>query len=397
MNYYEYDPSDIAKSIKKAINEKADPAAVEYLLNERNKKINTDIGAAQYKGDAVTKSAEAYINKYTGVSNDAQRMYDAKRDIAAKELIELSKQSEQIYNAGVGKVRQTYADNRNDLYSAYRRSSLSNEEGLAAMGLGRGVSNAASSGFGETSRMAQLGAYQNSLYNSYKDEAAAVGALAADFAQSNYDARKTYNSKLAQIADESVSRLDDNRDYLYKMERDRVEDNTAITTDTYERALEKLNTIGKVTDEEQARILGLSVGDTTADYESMVFENELEMLRFESDEEQRAFENSLAEKEFANEQEQKLFERAYNLFAGIGRVASEQMAQVLGIPVGTQYWEYVVASKNASSNATSAAASYKNAVTNAELGYLNYEIDKQNADTNFYEEETNRKKLTGDY
>lgn len=397
MNYYEYDKNNIAGALKKAINEKADPSAVKYLLDERNKKINTNPEVAHYKNDALTKAAEEYVNKYTGVENHVQRMYDARRDAAAMELELAGRRGEEVFLSGAEKVKNTFADARKDIYSAYRKNALSNEERLASAGLGRGINKAASSGFGESARLAKDTAYQNSIYESHRDEANAIGALASDYANSVYEADKKYAQSMADIADDTITRLDDNRDYLYKMERDRVEDNRNITTDEYENALGKLKLTGKVTDERQAEILGLKVGDTTADYENIVFSNDLDMLKFEFEMEQTAFENSLAEKEFESKQHQDLFERAYKLFAAAGSVVSEQMAQVLGVPVGTQYWQYVVAHKNAQNGATSAAASYKNAVTNAELGYLNYEVDKMNAETNYYNHETDRKKLTGEY
>ena len=46
---------------------------------------------------------------------------------------------------------------------------------------------------------------------------------------------------------------------------------------------------------------------------------------------------------------------------------------------------------------TVAAASSLTAQTNADIKWLNYEIDKQNADTKKYEAETDRMKLMGDY
>ena len=44
MSYYDYDPNDIALSIQKAIEERAEPEAVSYLLEQRNKKIRENPG-----------------------------------------------------------------------------------------------------------------------------------------------------------------------------------------------------------------------------------------------------------------------------------------------------------------------------------------------------------------
>lgn len=404
MNYYEYDKNDIAKSIKKAMNESADPAAVQYLLDERNKKINAG-GAqyGQYQDDALTKSANEYIKKYSA-SGDVDSIYEAQRELAVNNLIEAGKRNTDAYNSGIAANRNAYAEARNGMYSAYRRSALSNEENLAALGLGRGASKSASSGFGETSRMAQNTAYQNNLYNSYKNQADDIGALTRDYMENQAKAQQNYNDIVGGLAEKQV-------EYKYQEQKDRIAENHYITENKYERALEKLKLTGVVTDEQQAETLGLEVGTTTAEYEDMVFANNMDLRKFDSEEEQRAFDNSLAIRKFESENEQNLFERAYELFKSTGKIINENMASVLGIPVGTEYWEYVIAAKNANTNylnytvksrnasasASRASASASAAATNARIKYLNYEVDKQNADTNRYKAETDRMKLTGEY
>lgn len=319
MNYYEYDSNDIAKSIKRAIGENADPTAVKYLLDERNKKIGADAALAEYKNDNITKSAEEYIKKYTGYDNDVQRLYEIKREAAADELALLGKQNEAAYKSQASDIKAAYADKRRDVYSAYRRGGLANEEALAAMGLGRGASNAVSSGFGETSRMAWQSAEQNALLDLYKGETSDVSALAAQYAQNSYDAQRQYNSTMSKLVDDEALSLEEKRDYLYKLERDRVEDNRKLL---------------EAQAEERAR------NDET----------EIKRLKLAAENEQRAFENSLAQRKFEGESEKALFERAYEMFKSAGVVLNDEMAQILKIPVGTKYWEYVIDEKNASAN-----------------------------------------------
>ena len=410
MNYYEYDGNDIAKTLKKAINESADPAAVKYLLNERNNKI--DAGGekyASYKNDALTQRANEYINKYA--AGDVNSILDAQRELAVNNLIEAGKRNRSAYNEGIVSNGNAYADARSGIYSAYQRGAASNEERFAAMGLGRGGSKAASSGFGETSRMAANAAYQNNVYNSYKSQAADEAKLSQQYMANQAQAQQDYNDAVAKLGEKQA-------EYGYQAEKDRAEQNRYATENEYEHALEKLKATGRVTDEQQAQVLGLDIGTTTAEYEDMIFSNSMELRKFDSDEEQRAFDNSMAVKKFDSESEQNMFERAYELFKSTGKVINESMASVLGIPVGTDYWEYVIAAKNANTNylnytvksrnaatsarkaaasASRAASSAAAAAENARIKYLNYEVSKQNADTKRYQAETDRMKITGDY
>lgn len=377
--YYDYDKNDVAKSIQQAMDDYASPEVVKYLLNERNKKIDLDLQYEKYRNDSVTKSAKEYIDRYSGTfGEDIDALYQAKNDAAAEKLREASEKNLQTYKAGVLANNQAYEDARKGVYSAYRRSAFGNEEVLAANGLGRGISNAPSSGFGETSRMAQNMAYQNDVYNLYKGQNDAQNALVGEYMKGERDALKEYNDTLSKIADERIEQAKEEREYRRELDKDRIAEAQLVSkskAEDYSNALDLFKMTGIVQNEEQAQILGVPVGIATAQ------------------EEQRAFENILAQKEFENEQARDLFERAYELFKATGSVVSEQMAQILGIPVGTKYWEYIIASKNASTSASRAASS----AANADLKYLDYEIDKQNADTKKYEAETERMKLTGDY
>ncbi len=381
--YYDYDKNDIAKSIQQAMDDYASPEVVKYLLNERNKKIDLDLQYEKYRNDNVTKSAEEYIKRYAGTfDEDIDTLNQARGDAAAERLKEASERNLETYQAGILANNQAYEDARKGVYSAYRRSAFGNEEVLAANGLGRGISNAPSSGFGETSRMAQNMAYQNDIYNLYKSQNDAQNALTSEYMQGERDALKEYNDTLSKIADERIEQAKEGHEYRRELDKDRIAEAQLVSktrTEDYSNALDLFKMTGIVQNEEQAQILGVPVGTTTAQ------------------EEQRAFENVLAKKEFENEQARDLFEHAYELFKAAGSVVSEQMAQILGIPVGTKYWEYVIASKNAASSASRAAASSLTAQTNADIKWLNYEIDKQNADTKKYEAETDRMKLMGDY
>lgn len=431
MSYYDYDPNDIALSIQRAIEERAEPEAVSYLLEQRNQKIRENPQYAGYENDAVTRQAEDYIARYSASSNteELDMLYEARRDLAAENLALAARQNAAAYQSGVADVQSAYADARQDLYSAYQRSALANEEVLASQGLGRGSANAASSGFGETSRMMQTTAYQNNLYNSYQDESAALGTLAGQYLENQNSAYQAYTDTLGELSSDYTQNLlaqrNADREYAYRLDQGRLEEQRynreaqqQETVAQYERALEQFRLTGVVENEEQANILGLSVGDTTADYENMLFSQNMEQMKFDSDEEQRAFENSLAEREFTSEQEQAQFERAYNLFKAIGNVQTEEMAEVLGVPVGTTYWDYVIAqrnaeidyldytvkaqnaatsARNAATSAARAAASSSNAANNANLRYLEYEVSKQKAETAAYEAETERMKLTGEY
>ena len=422
-SYYNYDPNDIAKSIQRAMEDRADPDAVAYLLEERNKKITTSPQYTGYENDMVTQAAENYIQKYSpATQDDLDTLYEARRDLAADNLLASAIQNANTFAGGVNATQTSHANARGGMYSAYQRSALGNEEMLASQGLGRGSANRASSGFGESSRAMQSAAYQNNVYGSYQDQNAAIQALASQYMDSQNAARMAYNDALAQISSDqtrdTISQRNADREFGFKVDQSRLEEQhynaeaqQKQQAAEYERALNKLKLTGVVTDEQQAAVLGLEVGMTTADYEDMLFTQEMNRMKFDSAEEQRAFENSLAERKFENQQQQDQFERAYNLFKAIGSVQTNEMASVLGVPIGTTYWDYVIAqrkadvdylnytvkNKNANTSAAKAAASRANAANNASIKQEKNAIDKQNADTRRYEAETKRMELTGDY
>lgn len=415
MSYYEYDPSDIAKSIQRAIDERADPDAVSYLLSKRINKINDDPQLAGYKDDAVEAEARRYIEKYSPVSGqDLDMLYEARRDLAAKNLAMAAQRNKDAFASAMSGAQSSYADARKGMYSAYQRSNLENEEVLAAQGLGRGAANGASSGFGETSRMMQTTAYQNNIANSYLSQNTTTGTLANQYMENQASAYKEYNEALEQSSRDILEQKKADREYNYKLDQGRIDEHRyyldaakKAETEEYDRALNRFKLTGYITDAEQAETLGLSLGATTADYEDMRFTQNLNLMKFDSSEEQRAFENSLAEQKFISSQQKDDFERAYDLFKGIGSVKTQQMADILGIPVGTAYWNYVVSKQNADTsylkytvsaqNAATSAARAAVSASNSDLKYKQYEVSKQNAETSAYRARTDRLKLMPPY
>ena len=100
MSFYEYDPNDIAQSIQKAIDERADPAMVSYLMAQRNKKISENPQLANYANDAVAQAANSYIEKYAPVNTEELDMlYEARRDLAAENLAMAAQQNTNAFRA----------------------------------------------------------------------------------------------------------------------------------------------------------------------------------------------------------------------------------------------------------------------------------------------------------
>ena len=177
-------------------------------MYKRQKKIRENPQYASYENDAVTREAEDYIEKYSPASTEELDMlYEARRDLAAENLAMAAQQNAAAFQSGVEGTQSAHANTRRGLYSAYQRSALGNEELLASQGLGRGSSNRASSGFGETSRMIQTAAYQNNLYNSYQDQNAAIGALAGQYLENQNNAYQAYNDSLSQISSDYTQDL----------------------------------------------------------------------------------------------------------------------------------------------------------------------------------------------
>lgn len=344
---YEYDEADIAKSLIKAMQTGAPKDEVRYYLDRRNEKIASSPAYAGYANDSVTRQAREYLRaEPETLYPEVDRLYDARRQRAADALQRAFDSNEADYHAGVDSMRRNYDDARAAYAHENLLASRASEEALAAQGLSRGAYQAPSSGYGETARLALALDSQNALQSLDADEREASDALSRDFRNKNAQALDTYADVLDNLESEQAAAIfaqrNADRDYglktdtldtqnsqwerefAYQKQQDAANQAYQADRDRRELAYQLFVDTGEVLTEAQAEALGIPVGTRTADFKQAVLEAELARRQFES------------------ETQEQRFRQAYDLFASAGSVLNEQMAQILGIPVGTPYWQYVI-------------------------------------------------------
>lgn len=142
---------------------------------------------------------------------------------------------------------------------------------------------------------------------------------------------------------------------------------------------------GVITTSEQSRVLGLPIGTKSEFMENLTYQKTMNSAQI------------------ANEAQQSEFDRNYTMFRDVGSVITSEQARVLGVPVGTKYWQYVesmiranaaATSANASvmsaqASQTNAAANYKDAQTNVQKA----KISEQNAKVNAAQVQMQNRKI----
>ena len=374
MSYYNYDEKDIASTLKKAMAQGAGYNEVKMLSDARKRKIQTSGGEfAKYNNDYLTQQADAYLASKNPMNykTNVDHLYSAREKQAADSLRLANKKSKSEYKRGINEVASQYDAARKSLESAYKRNSLINEEQLASNGLGRGGAKNPSSGYGESSRVGMLANYQTNMMNMYANQAADNYKLLENYQTQLDNNKKEYNSEISSIykdkTDDTISQIDKDRNYALnssKADRDynlkNQEFDNSVENEQYDRQVEAsqteyekaLNAFGKtgvVSDENQARILGVPVGTKTVEREEYESTKDLNERKFKSDEEQKQYERthpkvtstrSKSSSSSSSSSKSTEFNNAFKLFESIGYVIDENMAAILGIPVGTEYWKY---------------------------------------------------------
>ncbi len=376
-NNYSYDEENIAKKIIEVINESGDPNAVKYLNDERNRKIEEGGEAtAGYKDDYISRAAESYIKSFE--EPDTDKLFKARETVHADNL------KKAYQNAGVSLSRgkeenAKAASNKRRLYLAdANKKELDTEEALARLGLGKGVKNRASSGFGESARLSLLSDAAEKLNEIYDSERQENLKLEDDYLNKITEAEKAYSEGMDNVykdkTDTEIKKDTDNKDLRLSL----IKENNALNKDKFNNAFEAFVKTGAVKNEAQAEILGVPVGTTSVEYEKLAFEI--------------AKENTRASEEAFNE--------AFKMFEGSGVILTQAQAEILGAPVGTQYWPYITGIINANASARSSQASALNAESNymnAQTNKTSVGIDAIRAENERYKNETDRLRFNYDY
>ncbi len=377
-NNYTYDPENIAKALQRAMSQNAAPSVVKYLNNARKEKIASGgESTAMYEGDALTKAADEYENRFA--KSDVSKLHEARRNSLTEGLKNAHQAAKNIYENGVKASDEDYSEARRLFIADAHKKNLDTEEGLARLGLGMGASNGATSGIGESARVKMLSDAAEGLRKLYADEAKTKNDLSGKLADDYYKAYEKYSEGIDKTYyDQSQDSLEadkaytDNKISLLKVNDTRqqsdrdfeYEKQTNNEKSEFEKAYKAFEATGAVQGQEQADVLGLNVGDTTLEAEKI------------------AFENAYHEKQLENDDEKEEFDNAYALFEAVGIVATQEMADILGIPIGTRYWKYVTDSVKANASSVNASANSSRAAAT-----------QQNANTNTYKSETDRMEL----
>lgn len=433
VNYYDYDKNDIAKSLQMAMSQNADPTVVKYLNDERKAKIAAGGEAlGEYRDDSLTKAADDYVLSYNKTNVD--KLHQARRDAQTEGLKQAHQAARSTYADAAASASADYANARRLYLADAAKKQIDTEGSLARLGLGRGINSKATSGFGESARAMLLSDAAEGLRELYTDEQKAKGALASDMQESMSAANEKYlenvdesyrdqaSDTLSADKNHSDARLellainqkqkDSDRDFEYGKNQD-----------TYNNAFDMFVKTGRVETPEQAQILGLEVGATTESFKrfeqevlndastremeerKQIFNEAFSLLgetgRVETpeqaavlglpvgtttlDAEKLAYEISYSERKFASEEEQRKFENMYKMFGGVGIVTTPEQAEVLGVKVGTTYWQYITDKIRANASATNAAANIQGVA-----------VDRIEADNDTYKNKTDRMKVEND-
>ena len=399
MSYYAYDENDIAKSLKKAMAQGASYDEVKHLLTARNRKIDAGgEGMAQYKNDDLTQDAEAYLaNKAAKPKLDVSSLQAAREQVAAQNLRDANNQHRSVYQGSVQRIEEDARKAEKAAAADYRKSELADSERLATLGLGRGK-GAPTSGYGESMRTAAMLHYQNNLDAVRSAENEKKADAYAQYTKNLHESRQSYNAERDQIAkdsaDTAVKQFNADREYTLEEGKHNTAANQwnqafdAGQTEkkaqsSFDNAMALFEKTGEVSTEEMARALGLPVG-TRADSFTLMLQTfketgevttkemsdvlglpigtktsariafeaqdaldwaELEQSQQWHEDDENYRQQVLAQKKTttgrsSSSAADKNFNNMFNLFKAVGEVTTEEMSDVLGLPVGTQYWEY---------------------------------------------------------
>lgn len=384
MSYYDYDEKDIAKTLKKAMSQGAAYDDVKLLLDARNEKINAGgKDMEKYRNDSITLQARNYLESKLKNSRgyNVDKLYEARENAVAENLKIANRKNKSAFERADAETKKRYGDQRDNLKKAYRADALSDEERLAAMGLGKGITNKPSSGYGESARANMFMGYQNSLYDSMAKENAERSANYENYVDAEDKSRTQYNDSMDEIykqkASDSIEQYNKDREYdmsrneadraynlknqqydrgvmesdrqyafdsdkeAYSREQDAYQREKEKNDTEYERAINNFIKTGVVTDDRQAEILGLSKGTKTLEKEKSDNSYELDKQKVAISAAKAASSGRKSGSSGGSKSSSSSsFSNAYKLFQSIGYVATNEMSAALGVPIGTTYWQY---------------------------------------------------------
>lgn len=401
INYYNYDRNNIAKTLQKAMSNNADVTVVKYLNDVRKRKI-ADGGEemSRYANDNLTRAADEYVESFRNAN--IEKINEARREAQKMSLQRAYDNIVSNYEAAEKSIEKSGSEARRAISASAHKDNVDTVDMLANLGLGGGAYANNKSGAAESAKVKLASDAAEKIMDTYNEEQ----SKKANAAQAAQSAMAAAEKEYMQNTDEAYSQLEsdvlsgndswqerrikqmelsadngrDERDFDYTKEKDAYERAYNERKDAYEaaekrqqqafdNAMSAFEMTGVVSTEEQAEILGLPVGTKSEFMENLAYQKTLDNAELET------------------VKQQQEFERNYNMFKDVGAVVSQSQAKVLGVPVGTQYWQYVEGMMRANASVVSANASATSASaaqTNAQANYRNSLTNAKNAQTNAF-------------
>ncbi len=221
-----YNPNvDYAAEIDFAIKSGAPWQEIEKLYQMRDYKKSTNPEKyGQYDNDEYDLKAQKYINENSMID----RLYDGQTDLY-NQSVDLGLQNKLDALKLQGEQNKAkYDDIRSQAYSNARLSAIGNNEAMASMGLAGGLYSSPTSGYSETSRMAQDNNLRGNISSADRQEQEQLEELQALENEERRNAEAEKLSYLASMGDKKAQATlekyyyDKNMDY--QKGRDEVAD-----------------------------------------------------------------------------------------------------------------------------------------------------------------------------
>lgn len=391
-NYYNYDGGNVAKTLQKAMSNNADASVVKYLNDVRKKKIK-DGGEsmAMYEDDNLTRAADEYVQSFE--KTNLEKLSEARREAQKNSLQRAYENIYNTYSDAEQSIEKSGAEARRMIAAQGEKERFETEDALAKAGLGRGAYQKSTSGFSESARVKLASDAAEKIMQTYKDEqeqkmlAASQASEAVSAAEKEYmqNTDKAYaeleegvlarddefQNRRIKLMELAAQNRQDERDFDYEKETNEYnrasEEKKAeneMSQREFDNAMSTFEMTGVITTQRQAQILGLPVGTKSEFMENLTYQKTKDAAELE------------------NEKAKTVFDQNYNMFKDVGVVTSEKQAQILGVDIGTKYWQYVEAMMRANAAQTSAGASYlsaKASQTNAAANYKDAVTNESNA------------------
>lgn len=200
---------------------------MQALVRGRNLKVALNPDAyGQYADDPYAKAAGDYLSYIAPESVNTQKNLDSMYANAGNRYqaqMDLMQQQHDIQNKAIA---ENYEKLRNQEFVNAARRALGTEEVLAAQGLGRGKSNAPSSGFGETSRIMAQTSLNNNIANAYLAEQKALEDLRNQLAQNQIQAYMDHADRVSNIDLQALDQANNDRNHYFNVQNANIQ-NTA--------------------------------------------------------------------------------------------------------------------------------------------------------------------------